>query len=61
LIINIAYVGKPINQYSKDNKFIKTFNTIADASKELNIPTSNISKCCKGIRKSAGNYIWKYG
>lgn len=59
---NLGYsIGKPINQYSKDNKFIKTFNTIADASKELNIPTSNISKCCKGIRKSAGNFIWKYG
>lgn len=40
---------------------IKVFNTIADASKELKIPTTNISKCCKGLRKSAGNFVWKYG
>lgn len=45
----------------KEGELIRVFNTIADASKELNIPTTNISKCCKGLRKSAGNFVWKYG
>ena len=46
---------------SKKGILIKVFNTIVDASRELKIPTTNISKCCKGLRKSAGNFIWKYG
>lgn len=59
---NLAYsVGKTVEQYSKKGTLIKVFNTIADASKELKIPATNISKCCKGLRKSAGNFVWKYG
>lgn len=58
---NLVYsVGKAVGQYSKEGTLIKVFNTIADASKELKIPTTNISKCCKGLRKSAGNFVWKY-
>lgn len=59
---NLIYsVGVVVEQYSKEGHLIKVFNSIADASRELNIPTTNISKCCKGLRKSAGNFIWKYG
>lgn len=58
---NLAYSnGKKVKQYSKSGDFIKEFNCIADASRECNIPTTNISKCCKGKRHSAGKYIWKY-
>jgi hypothetical protein len=58
---NVAYsLGKSVKQYSKKGELIEVFNTIADASKKLNIPTTNISKCCKGLRKSAGNFVWKY-
>lgn len=59
---NLAYSkGKLVLQYDKLGNLIKEFNCIADASRELNIPTTNISKCCKGKRKSAGKFIWKYG
>ena len=58
---NLIYsIGKKIAQYSKNGELIKTFNSIVDASREYNIPTTNISKCCKGKRHSAGKYIWKY-
>ena len=50
-----------VEQYTKEGQLIKVFNSAADASRELGIPTTNISKCCKGLRKSAGNFIWKYG
>ena len=44
---NLAYSrGKKVKQYSKSGDFIKEFNCIADASRECNIPTTNISKCC---------------
>lgn len=58
---NLAYsLGKRVSQYNKSGLLIKTYNSIADASRELGIPTTNISKCCKGQRKSAGKFIWKY-
>ena len=58
---NLIYSkGKKVAQYTKEGEFIKDFNCVADASRECNIPTTNISKCCKGKRYSAGNFIWRY-
>lgn len=58
---NLIYSnGKKVAQYSKDGSFIKEFNSVADASRAYNIPTTNISKCCMGKRHSAGKYVWKY-
>lgn len=51
---------KPILQYSIFGIFIKKWNSILEASKELNISNSHIVSCCKNKRKSAGNFIWKY-
>ena len=54
-------VYKKVIQINKDTKeIIKIYNSIKEASKELKIDSSSISKCCKGKRKTAGNYIWKY-
>ena len=39
---------------------IREFDSITDASKELGINASNISMVCKGKRKKAGGYIWRY-
>lgn len=58
---NLTYSkGKKVAQYSMIGKFIKVYNCIHDASRELGIPTTNISKCCRGKRRSAGKYVWKY-
>ena len=58
---NLIYSkGKKVAQYTREGEFIKEFNCIADASRECNVPTTNISKCCKGKRYSAGNFIWRY-
>jgi len=51
--------SKKVYQYDLDNNFIKE-TTINQANKELNIPKSNITECCKGRRNRAGKYIWKY-
>lgn len=47
-------------QYSLEGDLIKKWDSKIQASKELKIDSGSISKCCKGIRKTAGNYIWKY-
>ena len=51
---------KEITQYSLDGKFIKNWDSMKEASKELKIPPQNISECCRGIRKKAKGFIWKY-
>ena len=51
---------KPIIQYDVKGNLIKKWNSITEASKNLKIELSNISHACKGERKSAGGYRWKY-
>ena len=54
-------VCKKVIQINKDTKeIIKIYNSITEASKELKINDSTISKCCKGKYKTSGGYIWKY-
>lgn len=36
------------------------FYSIREASRQLNIDQSSISKCCNGKRKTTKVYIWKY-
>ena len=50
----------PINQYSLDGNFIKRWNSISEASKELNLYHSNIIAVCKNKKRTAGGFIWKY-
>ena len=38
----------------------KIYNSISDASTELNISDGNIIAVCKGKRRAAGGYHWKY-
>lgn len=49
-----------IVQFSKNNKLIKIWSSSKDAGDFLGIYSTTITACCKGKRKSAGNYIWKY-
>lgn len=53
--------GIKINQYDINEKYIKTWNSITEASKQLNINKSHICYCCKRKRKTAGGFIWRYG
>lgn len=47
-----------IEQYTKDNIFIKLWKNEAEIIKVLKI--YHTGDCCKGKRKTAGGYIWKY-
>ena len=51
---------KIILQYQKNGEFIKEWSSLTLAAKELGIAVSNISYCCSGKRKFAGNFIWRY-
>lgn len=47
-------------QYTKDNKFIKEYSSITNASKENNLLVTSIANCLSNRAKTSGGYIWKY-
>lgn len=49
-----------VAQYDLNNNFIKEWNSIIDIEKQLGINNGNIGLCCKGIRKTAGGFTWKF-
>lgn len=51
-----------ILQYNLNGKFIKEWNSISQASKELNISKSDICQCCKKSKRhlTAGGFKWEY-
>lgn len=51
---------KKVNQYSLDGEFIKSYISITEASILTGVNGSNITECCKGRRKTAGKFKWKY-
>ena len=61
---------QPIEQYDKQGNYLRSFDSIREAcrwleennyvSGHLNGVTSHISDVCKGKRKSAYKFVWKY-
>lgn len=52
-----------INQYSISGEYIRTWDSIADISRELQIDTGNICKVCSKNypnKVSCKNFIWRY-
>ena len=59
-----AYVknltGKKVIQKDLNNIFIKKYTSIEQASKENNILSAHISKCCYGKLSKVGDYFWHF-
>ena len=51
---------KPINQYTMQGKYIKTFESITAAAKEIKCERSNIRAAAQGKQQSSHGYKWKY-
>lgn len=49
-----------IIQTTKKGVFVKSWKSLGQIQKTLNIPKTNVSLCCLGKRKSAGGFVWKY-
>lgn len=49
---------KPIIMYTKDNNFVKEYNSVIEATSELN--NKHVSDVLTGKRKYAGGYTFKY-
>lgn len=53
-------VRRKIVCYDSAGKFVKEYNSIAEASKELNISHSSIDPVLSGKRTNAGGYVFRY-
>jgi hypothetical protein len=51
---------KKVSQFTKSGLFIKTYNSLKEASELTGINRKNITHCLRGETKSAGNFVWKY-
>lgn len=58
--INGKKRAKKINQFDVNGNYIRTWESAIIVSSQLGINNTNISKCCKGIQKTAGGYVWEY-
>lgn len=50
---------KKVLQYDLQGNFIREWESVDGAAKQLNIHNSSIRACCKGLYKHAGGYVWK--
>lgn len=51
---------KPVNQFSLDGTFIKSFDNCVSAANEVNYSCSGISACARGEYRYYGGYIWSH-
>ena len=51
---------KAIAQYTVDGVFVKHWPSITEAAQYFNKDTAHIVSCCKGKRKTAYGYVWRY-
>lgn len=49
---------RKVGMLDKSGKLMKEFETINQAERETGI--KNISRCCRGLRKTAGGYRWRW-
>ena len=53
-------LSKAVCQYTKSGEFITMYESAKDVEMKTGIKNNHIGTCCKGKRKSAGGYIWRY-
>lgn len=50
----------PIYQFDKNNNLIKEWRSAIDAENGCGVSRNHICSVCKGKRKTAGGFIWRY-
>ena len=58
--IMVTKVGRKISQYTKDDIFIKQFNSIKEGAIYNKISEKGISACLNGRSNTSGGFKWKY-
>ena len=59
-IASMTYKTREVEQLSINGEHIAYFKSLSEASKATGADKSLIMRVCKGIKKTAGGFIWKY-
>ena len=51
-------LSRKVIQLDLNDNVLNEFESMGQAERETGVPRSNISRCCNGKRKSAGDYKW---
>lgn len=52
---------KPVNQYTREGKYLMTYPSVGAAARALGkYGSSHIGECCRGKIKSYKNFVWRY-
>lgn len=52
--------AKKVVQYTLAGEYVMEYKSMKEAGRCTGIRDGNICKCCKGMVKTAGGYIWQY-
>ena len=52
--------SRAVRQYSLMGVWLMSFDSATEASRQTGAQQSKITDCCKGNRRTAGNYQWRY-
>lgn len=53
-------IAKAVIQRSKAGNEIARYKSIREAERKTGIKNITITRCCKGVYKTAGGYVWEY-
>jgi hypothetical protein len=56
----IKITKRRVTQYDSEGNEIKIYESLDAAKKETGVDDGGIAKVCKGTRKTAGGFVWKY-
>lgn len=51
---------KEVEQFEPSGKRVKTYSSLREASYKSGVNRSSIAKVCRGERKTAGGFVWRY-
>jgi hypothetical protein len=51
---------KPVNQFTWGGEFVERYISATEAGRRTNAQPHVISKCCRGLCKQAGGFVWLY-
>lgn len=57
---NRPSISKWVIKLSLNNEILHFYRSTREAARENNMHYQQIGACCRGVRKTAGGYIWKY-
>lgn len=55
----MRFVKKSVIQFSKGGVYIRKYESISETARRLSLTHNEISLCCSGKKKSAGDFIFR--